>query len=319
MKKKTLALLVLIGLPMLTLFMFRPSEGTGPMDEAPILVNPGIEEAEPSQESINILLLGIDSGREKYEAIRSDSMMILTVDPVHQKLKLSSILRDTYVDVAEKGKMKINEAYAYGGPDLAMQAVNENFDMSLDSYVTVDFIGLSNIIEAMGGIELPIKKKEIKEINKYMEEVATIKKEKPTPLKEEGLQLLNGNQAVAYARIRQVGEGDFERSQRQSNVMSALFSKIQDIETSQYPTLAVKLLPYVKTNLSILEMVQTSLAVYKLEDFNLDWYRFPLDGYCKGMVIDGKWFLSADLEATTEHLHQFIYDDVKVEPLEPAF
>ncbi|GAB6085762.1 LCP family protein [Alkaliphilus crotonatoxidans] len=318
MKKRLIAVLIILSLPLATFLLHQPSEGSESKKA-------GSEDfsaetfQESSLETTNILLFGIDSGREKYEAIRSDAIMILTIDPAHQKLKLSSIMRDTYVEVADKGKMKINEAYAYGGPELAMRAVNDNFDMSIDSYVTVDFVGLSNIVDALGGVELTIKKKEINEINKYMEEVAEIKKEVPTPLKKEGLQLLNGNQAVAYARIRQVGEGDFERAERQNNVMSALFSKIQDLEPSQYPSLAVRLLPYVKTNLSIVEMVQTTLAVYKLTDFELDWYRFPLYGYCEGKVIDRKWVLSTDLSVTTDHLHQFIYDDVKVTPLKDSF
>lgn len=290
------------------------------LGQEPVVVLPPAEPM-PEQEAgmINILLMGIDSGREKYEAIRSDAMMILTVDQKQGQLKLSSLMRDTYVEVPGKGSMKLNEAYAYGGPELALRAVNDNFQMNLSQYVTVDFVGLSNIIDFFGGVELDVKEKEIKEINKYMEEVAAIKKEQPTPLTKGGLQVLNGNQAVAYARIRAVGEGDFERSERQSRVLTALFQQLQEVSKSQYPSIAMKLLPYVTTNLSILDMIQTTLAVYSLGDFSLDWYRFPLYGYCEGKYVEGKWYLVTDLETTSNHLHQFIEEGVKVPPLKDSF
>lgn len=315
MKKITSLALLLMTIVLFTFY--------SPFEEAAAVDAPSIEidsqEEQQSFEVTNILLLGIDSGREKYEAVRSDTIMILSIDKENQKLKLSSIMRDTYVEVEGKGWLKLNEAYAYGGPELALKSVNENFNLNIESYVVVDFVGLSNIIDALGGIDLEIKDREINEINKYMKEVAEIKKEKPTPLLTGGVQSLNGNQAVAYARIRQVGEGDFERSERQSNVMSSLFNKLQNQEAAQYPSIAVKLLPYVKTNLSVLKMIETTLDIYRLKDLTLDWYRFPLYGYCQGEIIDRKWVLTTDLEVTTDHLYQFIYKDIKVKPLKDSF
>lgn len=274
---------------------------------------------EQQNKIINIALFGIDTGREKHEAVHSDAIMIVTMDPVHKKIKLSSLMRDTYVDIEGRGKTKINLAYAIGGPELAVKTINKNFNMDIEHYATVDFVGLSKIVDALDGVEADIKRNEIEEINKYMEEVAKIKKEKPTPLRIAGRQRLNGNQAVAYARIRNVGEGDFDRSERQKNVLTALAQKIQEQDISKYPQLAAALLPYIQTNMSGTDILQFGTELYKLGISNMDWYRFPLYGYCQGEIINKVWYLTTDLPTTSEHLHQYIYNDVKVEPLKNSF
>ena len=274
---------------------------------------------EKNNKVINIALFGIDTGREKHEAAHSDAIMIVTIDNVYKKIKLSSLMRDTYVNIAGRGKTKLNMAYAIGGPELAVRTINENFNMDIQHYATVDFVGLSKIVDALDGVEVDIKRNEIQEINKYMEEIAKIKKEKPTPLKKPGKQLLNGNQAVAYARIRNVGEGDFDRSERQKNILTALVQKIQERDISKYPQFAASLLPYVQTNMSGTDIIHLGVEVYKLGISDMDWYRFPLYGYCKGEIINKVWYLTTDLQVTSNHLYQYIYNDIKIEPLKNSF
>lgn len=319
-KTKILLLAVISSAILLLCNMFYPPVSCKydiSMDEYPDA--PEDTPEEQANKVTNIALFGIDTGREKYEAAHSDAIMVLTVDKVHKKIKLSSFMRDTYVEIEDHGRNKLNAAYAIGGPQLAVKTLNRNFGLDITDYVVVDFVGLSNIIDTMGGVEVEVKEQEIQEVNKYMKEVAEIKKEKATPVKKAGLQLLNGNQATAYARIRKVGEGDFDRAERQKNVLSALFKKLKDQDAAKYPGIAAALLPYVKTSLSAKEITSTGIDVLKQGIGSIDWYRFPLYGYCKGEIINGVWYLTTDLSVTREHIYKFIYDDIKVEALKSSF
>lgn len=283
------------------------------------IVSANVNQKEQKENITNIALFGIDTGREKYETAHSDAIMVLSIDKDHKKIKLTSLMRDLYVEIEGHGKNKLNAAYSFGGPELAVKTLNRNFDLDITDYAIVDFVGLSSIIDIMGGVELEVKEKEIQEINKYMKEVAEMKKEKATPVIKAGMQLLNGNQATAYARIRKVGEGDFGRAERQKNVLSALFNKLKDQDITKYPSIAAALLPYVKTSLSAGEIVTTGVDVLKQGVGDIDWYRFPLYGYCKGEKIQGTWYLTTDLSVTKEHIYQFVYEDVKVEALKSSF
>jgi LCP family protein required for cell wall assembly len=264
---------------------------------------------EDDNKIVNIALFGIDTGRAKYEAAHSDAIMILTIDKLHKKIKLSSIMRDAYVNIDGHEMNKINTAYAFGGPELAVRTINENFDTDIKDYVTVDFAGLSNMIDAVHGVDINVKQYEIKEVNKYAKEVAQIKKEKFIPVKKSGMQTLDGNQAVAYARIRKVGNGDFERTERQKEVLTALLYKIQKQNPAKYPFIVSKFLPYVETSMTNGDILKTGLDAYGLGLSKIYWMRFPEDGYYKGKIINKIWYLTFDLKETKDHMHNFIYED----------
>lgn len=319
-KPSVFALTIIASVILLWSIGYYPSY-TGKDTSLPGQINLSPETTQKEQEDkvTNIALFGVDTGREKNEAAHSDAIMVVSIDRVYKKIKLTSFMRDTYVDIEGHDKNKLNAAFAFGGPELAVKTLNQNFGLDITDYAVLDFVGLSNIIDTLGGVEVEVKEKEIKEINKYMKEVAKIKKEKATPVEKAGLQLLNGNQATAYARIRKVGEGDFDRAERQKNVLSALFAKIKDQDMSKYPDIAATLLPYVDTSMSAGEIVKTGIGVLKQGMGNIDWYRFPLYGYCKGEMIKGVWYLTTDLAVTREQIHQFIYEDVKVEALKSSF
>ncbi|KUO71333.1 MAG: hypothetical protein APF77_24590 [Clostridia bacterium BRH_c25] len=321
-KRKSMVLLIIVIASAILLWsnVFYPPYSS--KTDLSLKENTVFPEASPKEQEAkvtNIALFGIDTGREKYEAAHSDAIMVLSIDKSNKKIKLTSFMRDTYVEIEGHGKNKLNAAYTLGGPELAVKTLNRNFGLDITDYAIADFVGLSNIIDTMGGVEVEIKEKEIQEINKYMKEVAEMKKEKATPVKEAGLQLLNGNQATAYARIRKVGEGDFDRAERQKNVLSALFGKLENQDITKYPGIAATLLPYIKTSLSAGEIVSTGIDVLRQGIGDLDWYRFPLYGYCKGEIIQGVWYLTTDLSLTREHIHQFIYQDVKVQALKSSF
>ncbi|NLZ48074.1 MAG: LCP family protein [Clostridiales bacterium] len=268
----------------------------------------------------NIALFGIDTGREKYDPPHSDTIIILTIDKLHNKIKISSILRDSYVFIEGHGQSKITEAYTYGGPLLAVKTLNQNFNLDIKEYMTVDFKGLSKIIDALGGVDIEIKNNEIKEINKWTKELAQLQNVNPTYIKTSGVQHLNGIQAVAYSRIRNLGAGEFDRTSRQRKVLTALFNNIKEIDITSFPSLVWELTPYVSTNISTNDILALASSLL-LSPPPLEEMRFPIDGYCKGTTISGIWYLTMepDIETTADQITNYIYNDVLPTPKAPLF
>jgi LCP family protein required for cell wall assembly len=269
-----------------------------------------VQESKDDESITNIALFGVDR-RDKDEPARSDSIMILTIDEKHKKIKMSSIMRDTYVKVAGHGETKINHAYAYGGPELAIKTLNENFDMNIRDYATVDFFNLEKIIDAVGGVNVDVKDDEISLINGYMDETSTIEKKSITKISNSGTQTLNGMQAVAYARIRYTTGGDFVRTERQRTILSGIFTKIQSLGAKEFPSVVSKLLPLTETSMNSMDIIKLGSKVFSSNTRTLDQERFPLDDYCSNEMIDGVSYLIADMETTVVQLHKYIYEDIK--------
>jgi len=275
-------------------------------------------QAKEDEEIVNVAFFGLD--RENSKAVgRSDSTMILSIDKKHKKIKMISIMRDTYVKIKDNGQSKLNHSYAYGGPQLAIRTLNENFDMNIRDFVAVDFFKLEEIINELGGVEINVKPDEVKYINQHMIEVAEVEHKKIISVTKSGKQTLNGMQTVSYARIRHTGNGDFERTERQRTVLTALLNKIKSGGATQFSSNVSKLLPYVETSLSSMDIVKLGTSAFTSGTTNLDQERFPIDGYCKDITIDGTWYLQADMQATKDQLHKYIYDDVKPVPGKPFF
>jgi LCP family protein required for cell wall assembly len=273
---------------------------------------------EESSEIINIALFGLDR-RSKDEPARSDSIMVLSIDKKHNKIKMSSIMRDTYVKIKGHGETKINHAYAYGGPQLAIRTLNENFDLDIRDYVAVDFFNAEALIDAMGGVTIDISQDEIALINSGVAVVASIEKKPATAISKTGPQTLNGIQAVAYSRIRYTAGGDFVRTERQRTVLSAMLTKMQSLGPTEIPSAVSKLLPFTETSMNSMDIIKLGTKAITTKKMILEQQRFPIDGYCKGKTIDGVWYLVADMESTVDQLHKYIYEDIKPVSKEPLF
>jgi LCP family protein required for cell wall assembly len=269
----------------------------------------------------NIALFGIDIGRDPKDPPHSDSIIIVTLDNDRNKLKFTSILRDSYVAVEGHKKTKITEAYAYGGPALAIKTLNQNFNLDIKEYITVDFFGLAKIIDAVGGVNIDIEEKELKEINKWTKELYELQKMSPEYIESSGPQKLNGIQAVAYSRIRKIGAGEFDRTRRQRQVLNGLINCIKEKGLTSLPSLIWEITPYVETNISSRDMLTTGTSVLVSSIDNIEQMRFPLDGYCKGDFISGVWYLTLkpDIETTAHQLSEYIYKDIKPEAKKPLF
>lgn len=258
---------------------------------------------------MNIALFAVDR-RNKEQQGNSDVIMIITIDQVTKKIKMSSILRDTYVNIEGKGMDKINAAFATGGPQLAIKTLNQNFAMDIKDYINVDFFGTAKMIDALGGVTVNVKPEEIPYLNNYLKEISIIENIPPVNVNNPGTQLLNGKQAVAYTRIRAVGRGDYERTERQRTVLVALFNKMQGAGPTIYPVFMSQILPNMETSMSSMTLFKVGGDILGSKSKVIDQARFPLDASSKGIRVNNIWYLSADLKATTTALHNFIYKNM---------
>lgn len=267
------------------------------------------QKVEMDDDIVNIALFGTDR-RSKEERARTDTIMIATIDKKHRKIKLSSIMRDSYVNINGHGMDKITHAYFFGGPQLAIRTINENFKMDIRDFVLVDFFSLEKIIDALGGLVVDVKDYEVKSLNECVKESAALQNVKPHYVTSGGVQLLDGMQAVAYGRIRNVGNGDYERTDRQRLILSLILDKISDAGSLKFPYIVSQMLPYVETSMDKSTMLKLGSQVFAGNMMNIEQQRFPLIKASRDMTIGGVYYLWLDIDATAKHIHEFIYDDV---------
>lgn len=267
----------------------------------------------------NIALFGLDARDDEFEG-RSDCIIILSVDNKHGKIKMASVLRDSNVSMRmtdDDGNYyytddKITHAYFYGGPELAVNTLNRNFSLDIEDYVTVNFIKMAEIIDACGGVRLNISYDEMNEINTNLglqiNESIDADIDYDDYLYEDGDVLLNGNQAVAYARIRHLDSDDM-RASRQQNVLKALLEQARGKSKLEYPELIRKLMPMCKTSLDFSDIV--SMVPIMLTDFKIETMSVPGEEENPGGGLNsrGGWVYLYDLEVAARHINRFIYEE----------
>lgn len=242
----------------------------------------------------NIALFGVDA--PKGEAGRSDTIMIFTIDEFHKKLKLTSIMRDSYVNIEGHGMDKINHAYAFGGPQLAIKTINQNFKLNVKDFLLVNFSTLPQIVDTLGGVQMDIKDYEVSSLQ-------------GEGINAPGTYTLNGNQTLSYSRIRYVGNGDYERTERQRTVLKAVFSKMVNSDKAKLPSMIQKLFPMIETSLSNTDIVSLGSKTLDMDIKNLELQRFPLDAGSTGKMINSIWYLTFDLEAASKQVFSYIFED----------
>lgn len=261
---------------------------------------------------INIACFGLDR-RSADEPSRSDSMMIISLDTVHKKIKVSSLMRDTYVNIEGHGYEKLTHAYFYGGPELAVKTINQNFNLNIKNYVSIDFNGLQDMVDAIGGVELDINADEVEYINDYIGDQSGRKGVKPDFLKSSGKQMVTGIQALAFTRVRYTSSGDFGRTSRQRIVLNAMFNKLKKGGVLKFPSNVKKLLPFVETSLNGSDIFKLGSKAFLSNSLNLEQTRFPIDGHCYDLYVKEIYYLGHDEDATKRDIFNFIYNDVAPE------
>lgn len=256
----------------------------------------------------NIALFGVDATDGGHG--RSDSTMILTIDREHKKLKITSLMRDSYVAIDGHGNDKLNHAYAFRGPELAIRTINQNFGLNIKDFATVNFSSLPKIIDTLGGINIDIDSEELKYINNYISDLNRLNKTNVSSITKTGLQRLNGTQAMAYCRIRYTSGGDYKRTERHREVLEKLFEEIKEVSIAKYPIILNDLMPMVKTSLSTSEILSLGTDMVNMGK-GLEQDRFPKDSDAKSTMINNVYYLQFDKEVTKDKLHKWIFEDVK--------
>ena len=254
----------------------------------------------------NVLLIGVDA-RDLDEPCRSDSMIIATLDNNNKKVKLTSLFRDTLVDIPGHGEAKLNAAYMLGGPELLMKTVKETYNVSIDKYIIINFWGFETIVDYIGGIDVDVKDYQLEELNKYIGESTG---GNDCPVEKAGIQTLNGKQALSYARIRYNVGDEYERTDRQREVIFKVMEKLQNTKPSKYLGIMNTMLEYIKTNIDPLEALNMAYTIYKLPSLDVEQLQIPLVALSETRNYKelGSVFLMDRLQ-NASILYNFIYEN----------
>ncbi len=256
------------------------------------------ENTEPIGEGehiINILLIGQDR-REGQGRQRSDAMILCTINRDDKTVTLTSFMRDMYVKIPGYRANRINASYELGGMQLLDATLEQNFGVQVDGNVEVDFDGFMEVIDMLGGIDVDLKDYEANYLNRRGNWDVDDSTAGQWKLKE-GVNHLTGEQALAYSRIRYVGNGDYERTERQRTVLNTMFEMCKDLSVRELNTLLQKLLPHLTTDMTNSEILGYTVNLFPMmSDLSITMQRVPADGTFSDAYIDGMAVLKVDLE-----------------------
>lgn len=267
----------------------------------------------------NIALFGVDSREgDLGKGTRSDSIIIASINEDTGDIKLCSVYRDTYLNLSNDSYNKCNSAYAKGGPEQAIIMLNMNLDLNITDYVTIGFDGLTDVIDALGGVYVDVSEAEISHLNNYQismvgtttdgQTFTATEGRDYTAVKSAGYQKLNGLQATAYCRIRHVGN-DFERAERQREVLASVMEQAKQASVSDLNKILDEVLPHVATSLDVDEMVGMLSDVTKYNIAGSD--GFPFESHRATGKVGGKGscVIPNNLEQNVVMLHEFLFDE----------
>ena len=285
--------------------------------EDAIIINETVKEAQETTMKgyRNIALFGVDSTNGALtKNTRSDTIMIASINLDTGACKLVSVYRDTYLNLSNDTYNKCNAAYAKGGPEMAINMLNMNLDLNITDFVTVGFAGLTDTIDALGGVNIDVDDAEINHLNNYQLCMAEDLKRSYTPVASTGYQLLNGLQATGYCRIRYTAGDDFKRAERQREVLSAVADQAKKASLPKLTETANAVFEETYTSLDLSEIVEM------LGDVNnyyiADQAGFPEESHRATGTIGskGSCVIPVTLEDNVKWLHQFLFDDYDYEP-----
>ena len=271
------------------------------VDPAPTLPQPEVistgdtslsTEPEVLSGSVNILLIGQDRLEENYRT-RSDTILLCTFHHESKTLTMTSILRDLYVSIPGHGDNRINAAYAAGGMPLLRQTLEKNLGITVDGCVEVDFSGFAELIDLLGGVELELRQEEADIINKSTAGSLS-----------EGKHLLNGKQALAYARIRKLdADGDFSRTARQRKLLTVLLETCRQSSPTTLLRLVKEALPLITTDIPRKDLSALVLELLPMvSHLEIRGQYIPAEGTYSYQTIKGMSVLVADLEKARQLL-----------------
>lgn len=261
----------------------------------------------------NIALFGLDAreGESIESGVRSDSMMIASINNETNEVKVVSIFRDTLLKQQDGTFDKANAAYSYGGPQEAIALLNRNLDLDIKNYMSVDFKALSDVIDALGGMELELTAEEVVHMNNYCVETSEVTGKDYERIEPEvaGTYHLNGVQATSYARIRATAGGDYKRAERQRLVIEKIVEKAQKANLKTLDKIIDVVFPQVSTSFSSKDLIgiaanalsyqlgETQGFPYSIADTDV------VDGY------EGSYVVPSDFDGDVKKLHEFLFNE----------
>lgn len=255
-----------------------------------------------------IAIFGVDSrGSNVGKGTNADVNMICCINQDTGDVKLVSVFRDSYLNIDDKGSYnKLNQAYARGGPEQAVAALNKNLDLNITDYITFNWKAVADAINILGGIDIELSKAEFKYINGFITETVESTGVGSHHLKSAGLNHLDGVQAVAYGRLRLM-DTDYARTERQRKVVAQAFEKAKKADYSVLNNILVTVLPQVATSLNFTDLTNVALNItnYKLGETT----GFPMARGDATLPGKGACVIPATLEYNVTLLHQFLFGD----------
>lgn len=261
----------------------------------------------------NIALFGLDAreGESIESGVRSDSMMVASINNETNEVKVVSIFRDTLLKQQDGTFDKANAAYSYGGPQEAIALLNRNLDLDIKNYMSVDFKALSDVIDALGGMELELTAEEVVHMNNYCVETSEVTGKDYERIEPEvaGTYHLNGVQATSYARIRATAGGDYKRAERQRLVIEKIVEKAQKANLKTLDKIIDVVFPQVSTSFSSKDLIgiaanalsyqlgETQGFPYSIADTDV------VDGY------EGSYVVPSDFDGDVKKLHEFLFNE----------
>jgi polyisoprenyl-teichoic acid--peptidoglycan teichoic acid transferase len=255
----------------------------------------------------HIMLYGLDTRSPGSYSERSDVNLLVTVDTRSKKVQLTSFMRDILVKLPDNTINRLNTAIVYNDPEKATQLIGGYFGIKLENYAVMNFWGVAKIINALGGVKVTVKDEELADLNSNLSELIAEGNMKVSLLQSAGYQNLNGLQAVAYMRIRHVGQADFQRTVRQRNVLNTLLKKMSNMSSEDVLKI-VNILPQnMRTNLTPAQMIEFATAVYKCKGTEIDTQRIPVDNSYKVVNYNGLGgVLQIDFEKNAQALKEVL-------------
>lgn len=262
-----------------------------------------------------VTLFGGDSREGQLGAgTHADTIIIASIDNKTKEIRLVSIYRDTFLKQKDDKYNKANSAYFRGGPEEAISMLNENLDLDIEDYVTVDFKALVDTIDLMGGIEIDIQEEEVQYMNEFLQETADVAGTEANFIEHAGEQKLDGAQAVTYARIRSTAGGDYKRTERQRLVIEKIFEKAVKTKISTINKIIDKVFEQVSTSFSLKEALGLAAGV---ADYQLgETAGFPFEKQddvryknCGSVVV------AQGLAENVQELHTFLYPNEEEKPV----
>ena len=274
------------------------------------------ETLEVMDEYTNIALFGLDTRQAGSlgKGNRSDTIMIASINNDTKDVKIVSVYRDSYLNLANDKYRKCNEAYSIGGPEQAVAMLNMNCDLKIDHYMSVDFLAVSEVVDLLGGIEIDVDQYEIEHLNNYTVETAKVTGKTTTKLKSTGLQKLDGVQATSYCRIRYTQGDGFKRTERQREVLETIANKAKTMSASQLDSIIKAVFPMCATNMSVDQLL--GFAADALSYNIVGTTGFPFDVVTDSVGYAGSCVIPVDMEKNVTQLHKYMFGTENYTPSE---